>query len=120
MEGIFIDGSKSSKTILTLIPRCREWNIEILSLYANYTGKDLTALGTDRIGHIGRVHLLQLDENNQLVVKLDELKKVWEKAETLCIHDADVEPTLEIGGGMGLDPETDWQTFLTHLDQLTG
>ena len=79
--------SERIQIFLTLAEKCK-WKIETLmmDLVMDQTGLDLTALGMEDNGHIGRLFIdfnrlsLRLDELEEFKrEKLEELKRIWRR-----------------------------------------
>ena len=114
--------SERNKIFLTLAKKAKEWKIKLLSMdfHTDQTWLNFTALGLMNNGHIDflfffidpqRVRML---EELKRMKKLDELKGVWDKAAKFSVYNSAGHP-LQVGGGRGDNPVTDWQRVLNFV-----
>ena len=114
--------SERNKIFLTLAKKAKEWKIKLLSMdfHTDQTWLNFTALGLMNNRHIDillifidpqRVRML---EELKRMKKLEELKGVWDKAAKFSVYSSAGLP-LQVGGGRGDNPVTDWQRVLNFV-----
>ena len=104
---------RENKNILSLMQKSKEWKTDVLRLFSNnnYTWMDSAALDK---GLIGELALYFPYGDPMMAIKLDDLKRVWSRAEKFKLFRGGVQD-LTIGGGMGENPEGDWKLVLDKL-----
>ena len=102
---------RRNKNILSLMQKSKEWKTDFLPLFSNnnYTWMDSAALDKGLIGE-----LTLYFSGNPMAMKLDDLKRVWSRAEKVKLFRGRVQDWL-FGGGMGDNPEGDWKLVLDKL-----
>ena len=100
-------------TCLSLLKASEEWKIQTLSAtwqgFSNSGGDIWTELARNAAsGHIGTMKFLIYKGMTARTSK-EDMKAVWEIAETLEVEVIDRGTLIRIGGGRGEDPKTTWE-----------
>ena len=107
---------RKNKNILSLMQKSKEWKTDVLLLFShmNYTWMDTAVIDKGLIGELTLYFF-----GNPMVMRLDDFKRVWNRAEKFNLHGDflvnDFFEDLTFGGGMGDNPEGDWKLVLDKL-----
>ena len=104
--------SQVMDTCLSLLKASEEWKIQTLSFrlsFSNSGGDIWTELARKAAsGHIGTMKF-RIYKGMTARTSKEDMKAVWEIAETLEVEVIDRGTLIRIGGGRGEDPKTTWE-----------